>query len=79
VIQHKDLIFSRYTGRQQECLDFILAQYVRQGVDGLDRSKILQLIEIRYLSISEGMAQLGDTIAQVFTDFQAHLYGQDVA
>ena len=29
VIKHKDLIFSKYTGKQQEFLDFVLNQYIQ--------------------------------------------------
>ena len=79
VIQHQDLIFSKYTGKQQEFLDFVLDQYVRQGVDELDRSKLPKLIEIKYHSINEGVTQLGDNIGQVFTDFQVYLYRENAA
>ena len=31
-IAHNSLIFSRYVGKQQEFLDFVLEQYVKAGV-----------------------------------------------
>ena len=40
VIKHKDLIFSKYTRKQGEFLDFILDQYIRSGVGELDREKL---------------------------------------
>jgi len=36
VLAHKSLIFSRYTGKQQEFLDFVLDQYIKTGVGELD-------------------------------------------
>lgn len=47
VIIHKSLIFSRYTGKQQEFLDFVLDQYIKEGVGELDRSKLPQLLELK--------------------------------
>ncbi|MBE9242535.1 EcoAI/FtnUII family type I restriction enzme subunit R [Synechocystis salina] len=74
VIKHKGLIFSKYTGKQQEFLDFVLHQYIREGVGELDRAKLPKLIEIQYHTINEGLTQLGNDIGNVFTDFQAYLY-----
>jgi type I restriction enzyme, R subunit len=81
VIKHKGLIFSKYTGKQREFLDFILDQYIRSGVGELDRAKLPKLIEIKYHTISEAISQLGDIpeINQVFTNFQAYLYLEDIA
>ena len=81
VIKHKDLIFSKYTGKQGEFLDFILDQYIRSGVGELDREKLPKLIEIKYHTINEAISQLGDIqeISGVFTSFQAYLYRSDVA
>lgn len=79
VIKHKDLIFSKYTGKQQEFLDFILDQYIREGVGELDREKLPKLIEIKYHTVNEGLTQLGNDIGNVFNDFQADLYTANVA
>ncbi|MFM7278483.1 MAG: EcoAI/FtnUII family type I restriction enzme subunit R [Microcystis aeruginosa] len=81
VIKHKDLIFSKYTRKQGEFLDFILDQYIRSGVGELDREKLPKLIEIKYHTINEAISQLGDIqeISQVFMSFQAYLYRSDVA
>jgi len=79
VIKHQHLIFSKYTGKQQEFLDFVLEQYVREGVEELDRSKLPTLIEIKYHTINEGLTVLGKDIGTVFTDFQADLYADEVA
>ncbi|ACB00851.1 MULTISPECIES: EcoAI/FtnUII family type I restriction enzme subunit R [Cyanophyceae] len=79
VIKHRDLIFSKYTGKQQEFLDFVLDQYIREGVEELDRGKLPTLIEIKYQTVNEGLVILGQDIGQVFADFQADLYTEDVA
>lgn len=81
VIKHKDLIFSKYTGKQREFLDFILDQYIRSGVGELDREKLPKLIEIKYHTINEAISQLGEIqeISGVFMSFQAYLYWSDAA
>ncbi len=81
VIKHKDLIFSKYTGKQREFLDFILDQYIRSGVGELDREKLPKLIEIKYHTINEAISQLGEIqeISGVFMSFQAYLYLEDAA
>ncbi|MCA2708376.1 MAG: DEAD/DEAH box helicase family protein [Microcystis sp. M015S2] len=81
VIKHKDLIFSKYTRKQREFLDFILDQYIRSGVGELDREKLPKLIEIKYHTINEAISQLGQIqeISGVFTSFQAYLYLEDAA
>ncbi|TRU33115.1 MAG: DEAD/DEAH box helicase [Microcystis aeruginosa Ma_MB_F_20061100_S20] len=81
VIKHKDLIFSKYTGKQGEFLDFILDQYIRSGVGELDREKLPKLIEIKYHTINEAISQLGNIqeISGLFMGFQAYLYRSDVA
>ncbi|NCQ96094.1 MAG: DEAD/DEAH box helicase family protein [Microcystis aeruginosa W11-06] len=81
VIKHKDLIFSKYTGKQGEFLDFILDQYIRSGVGELDREKLPKLIEIKYHTINEAISQLGQIqeISGVFMSFQAYLYRSDLA
>jgi len=81
VIKHKDLIFSKYTRKQGEFLDFILDQYIRSGVGELDREKLPKLIEIKYHTINEAISQLGDIqeISGLFMSFQAYLYRSEVA
>ncbi len=42
-------------------LDFVLEQYVAQGVNELDSDKLPRLLELRYASVSE-RAAFNDTI-----------------
>jgi type I restriction enzyme R subunit len=73
------LIFSRYTGKQQEFLDFVLDQYIKEGVGELDRSKLSQLLELKYHAIHDAVRELGSvaSISEVFIGFQQYLYSQD--
>jgi len=73
----KVLIGARFTGKQQAFLDFVLAQYVREGVRELDREKLTPLLRLRYRdSIADAVADLGrpDEIGRVFAGFQQYLY-----
>ncbi|MEL6500667.1 MAG: DEAD/DEAH box helicase family protein [Cyanobacteria bacterium J06623_1] len=80
VIKHKDLIFSKYTGKQQEFLDFVLNQYIQEGVGELDRQKLPQLLSLKYHNTNDAIAILGNiqTINEIFTNFQPHLYSDKV-
>ena len=81
VIAHKALIFSRYFGKQQEFLDFVLEQYIKEGVGELDRSKLSPLLELKYHTVGDAQQELGSIrhIIEVFTGFQQYLYAQDRA
>jgi type I restriction enzyme R subunit len=80
-IIHKSLIFSRYTGKQQEFLDFVLEQYVKQGVRELDSDKLKPLLELKYHAVHDAIAELGNvaSIRETFIGFQQYLYSQDQA
>lgn len=79
VLSHKALIFSRYFGKQQEFLDFVLDQYIKEGVRELDQEKLPQLLELKYHDLRDAVADLGNVndIKTVFIGFQQHLYSQD--
>jgi type I restriction enzyme R subunit len=67
----------QFNDRQQAFIDFVLAQYVRQGVDELDADKLTPLLRLKYNNaISDAVADLGGTveIRAMFTGFQKHLY-----
>jgi type I restriction enzyme R subunit len=80
-IIHKTLIFSRYTGKQQEFLDFVLAQYIKEGVRELDSDKLKPLLELKYHAVHDAIAELGNvaSIRETFIGFQQYLYSQDQA
>jgi type I restriction enzyme R subunit len=81
VLAHKALIFSRYLGKQQEFIDFVLDQYIKAGVGELDRTKLPQLLELKYHTVRDAVEELGSVanISAVFIGFQQYLYSQDRA
>ncbi|MBD2087893.1 type I restriction endonuclease subunit R [Coleofasciculus sp. FACHB-542] len=81
VMSHKALIFSRYFGKQQEFLDFVLDQYIKEGVRELDQDKLPQLLELKYHDLRDAVVDLGNVsdIRRVFIGFQEYLYSQEGA
>jgi len=81
VLAHKSLIFSHYIDKQQEFLNFVLEQYIKAGVGELDRTKLPQLLELKYHTVRDAVEELGNVanISEVFIGFQQYLYSQDIA
>ncbi len=66
-----------FTDKQQAFVDFVLDQYVKEGVEELDAEKLTPLLRLRYKNaISDAVADLGsaDQIRKVFVGFQKFLY-----
>jgi type I restriction enzyme R subunit len=66
-----------FSDKQRAFLDFVLAHYVREGVQELDQEKLAPLLKLRYRdSISDAIADLGDAalIGRIFAGFQKYLY-----
>jgi type I restriction enzyme, R subunit len=76
---HRAGIFSRYDGKLQSFLDFVLGQYVKQGVGELDQEKLGALLQLKYHTIDDAASQLGSVpiIRDTFVGFQQHLYATD--
>lgn len=72
---------ANYDPKQQEFLNFVLSQYVKQGVDELDDTKISDLLILKYHAIADAKNELGDiaTIRNTFIGFQTYLYDKRVA
>jgi type I restriction enzyme R subunit len=72
----KSNILARYDAKLQAFLDFVLAQYVRQGVEELDQEKLANLLELKYRSVPDAIDELGDVarIKDTFVGFQQYLY-----
>lgn len=70
-----------YDPKQQEFLNFVLSQYIKQGVDELDDTKIGDLLVLKYHAIADAKKELGDitTIRNTFIGFQTYLYDNRVA
>ncbi len=92
VAYHKDLVprleratrakiqLNDYNLKQQEFLNFVLEQYVKEGVNELDDSKLPDLLELKYKALADAKEELGDikSIRETFIGFQEYLY-QDKA
>jgi type I restriction enzyme R subunit len=65
-----------YNPKQQEFLNFVLDQYVREGVAELDDAKLPDLLELKYKAIADAKRELGaiKTIRESFIGFQSRLY-----
>jgi len=76
MIQIKD-----YDPKQQAFLDFVLKQYVKEGVSELDDGKLGDLIKLNYGTIDDAKHELGtiENIRDTFIGFQEHLYQEKVS
>jgi type I restriction enzyme, R subunit len=73
----KTEVHQQFTDKQQAFVDFVLAQYVKEGVEELDAEKLTPLLRLRYNNaIADAVADLGsaDQIRKVFVGFQKYLY-----
>ena len=63
--------------KQQEFINFVLSKYVEDGVSELSTSKMRNLIELKYNTISDASDELGSpqVIRDTFVGFQRFLYG----
>ncbi len=75
---HRPQILVDYSEKQQQFLDFVLDQYVREGVGELDEEKLPHLLDLKYYAVNDAVAELGSVtdIREVFIGFQRHLYAQ---
>lgn len=88
VAYHKDLVprleraekakiqLGDYNAKQQDFLNFVLEQYVKEGVNELDDAKLPDLLELKYNAIADAKRELGEikSIRETFIGFQEHLY-----
>jgi type I restriction enzyme R subunit len=68
---------SRLVDKQRAFVEFVLGQYVAQGVDELDLEKLPALLRLKYGgAISDAIAELGspEEIRRLFAEFQQFLY-----
>ena len=66
-----------YDAKQQAFLNFVLEQYVREGVKELDDAKLSELLVLKYHALADAKVELGSVkgIREMFIGFQAGLYG----
>lgn len=72
----KSDIYNELDPKQQEFLDFVLSQYIENGVGTLDESKLGNLILLKYSAYTDAERVFGgvDKIRSTFFRFQKHLY-----
>jgi len=70
-----------YDKNQQSFLNFVLEQYVKEGVKELDDKNLSELLKLKYHAISDAKEALGEIkdIRENFIGFQRYLYRDDVA
>jgi type I restriction enzyme, R subunit len=71
---------SELTDKQRAFIDFVLAQYIKQGVDELEPEKLSPLLRLRYRALNDAFAELGkpEEVRKVFFGFQRHLYHRHI-
>jgi type I restriction enzyme R subunit len=72
-------IGTHFNAKQQVFLGFVLSQYVKVGVEELDREKLSPLLKLKYNNaIADAVADLGrpEEIGHIFAGFQKYLYQQ---
>ena len=76
VEKNKVLIFDNIQSRQQAFIEFVLNQYIKNGVTELDDERIGDLINLKYGSPANAIKELGNIndIRSTFCDFQKYLY-----
>lgn len=69
-------ILAPYDEKLQAFLEFVLGQYVQEGVGELDTDKLPTLVELKYNTMSDAASQIGsiNAIREAFLDFQKGLY-----
>ena len=69
-------IHEQFADKQAAFIDFVLGQYVKQGVDELNQEKLKGLLELKYQSVHDATKLLGNPndIRKAFVGFQKYLY-----
>jgi type I restriction enzyme R subunit len=73
----RNRMHDQFDYKQQQFIEFVLGQYVRQGVGELDQEKLSPLLKLKYRdAIQDAVTDLGpaETIRGVFVGFQKYLY-----
>jgi type I restriction enzyme R subunit len=69
-----------YDEKKQEFLNFVLEQYVDNGIKELDDARLKDLLLVKYDAIDDAKKSIGDikTIRETFIGFQKFLYEEEV-
>ena len=58
----RERVYASLDPIQQQFVDFVLAQYINLGVDGLRQDRLPQWLSIKYYSQMEGIEALAGTV-----------------
>lgn len=74
--QCKVYVMDNYAARQYAFIEFVLQQYVKEGISELDDERIGKLVNLKYGSPMNALQELGkpDEIRSMFCTFQQYLY-----
>ena len=72
----KQKVHQQFEDKQTVFIDFVLGQYISQGVDELSQEKLKGLLELKYQSVHDATKSLGNPndIRKIFIGFQKYLY-----
>ena len=76
VSEAEDNIYAFLNAEQKVFIEFVLSNYIKDGVDELDDSKLGELITLKYKTNTDAKRALGDLreIRNIFINFQKYLY-----
>jgi type I restriction enzyme R subunit len=74
-------IYALLNAKQREFVSFVLRNYIQDGVDELDISRLSTMLTSKYGGVYAAQQELGnaDDIQKVFVEFQKYLYDEKVA
>jgi len=67
----------QFTDRARNFIEFVLDQYVSEGVEELKPDRLAPLLELRFGNVNEGLDEIGfspDQAGEAFRSFQQYLY-----
>ena len=67
----------QFSDRARRFIEFVLEQYVAEGVEELRPDRLAPLLELRFGNVNEGLDEIGftpDQAGDAFRSFQKHLY-----
>lgn len=76
VAHSQSRIFKRLSPHEKEFIEFVLSQYINDGVDELAVGKLPDLLKLKYFTLPDAVRMLGSVegIRQLFIGFQKELY-----
>jgi type I restriction enzyme R subunit len=66
-----------FAGRSRDFIEFVLSQYVKEGVEELKPERLVPLLELQFGTVHDGLLAIGlepDEARDAFRSFQHHLY-----